>query len=271
MRLVLIPPYKGMQFVPGKGQYMLHELVDNMRARGQLEGVEIDIDDGYDYPPGVDPVARDEEFGAHISTGIVRKVKEYSESGKYDAIVLTGDLEAGFCGARVASRIPVASIDHSAAHVASLIGDRVSIFAVTDPCGQIVRRAMEVYGLSHKVISVRNPNFSSTHFAKFAKEYKKEERAKVPGVQEIVKALTKQCITAINDDRVDSIVFGCTVIQIYADEVRAELDKAGYEEVPIICALTAGVEMAKAMVNLKIRQAARAYPTDNLKSVPEYR
>jgi len=83
MRIVLIPPYKGMQYIPGVGQYMLHELVDGLRLKGQLKGVEVDIDDGFTYPADIDPVARDEEFGAHISTGIVRKVKEYSDSGKY--------------------------------------------------------------------------------------------------------------------------------------------------------------------------------------------
>ena len=77
MKLILIPPYKGMNWTPTQGQYMLVELVANMEKRGQLEGIEIDIDEGWPYPTEIDPVNRDEQFLTHISVGVVKKVREY--------------------------------------------------------------------------------------------------------------------------------------------------------------------------------------------------
>ena len=271
MKLILVPPYKGMNWIPEKGQYMLVELVDNMRKAGQLEGIEIDIDDGWPYPEDIDPVNRDEQFFTLISAGVVRRVREYSEMGKYDAIIQTGDLEPGFFGSRVVSKIPFLSLAHSSFHAASLIGERFTFFAVTDPCAMIVRRFAENCGFNHKLVSVRYPSLSSTYMASFVKKYKKEDRSKIPEVKELVTAVTNQCIAAIEEDRVDTIIFGCPAIQVYIDEVRQELDKKGYSEVPIINGLYAAVEMAKALVNMKLKQAARAYPTDALKARPSFR
>ena len=271
MKLILIPPYKGMNWTPTQGQYMLVELVANMEKRGQLEGIEIDIDEGWPYPAEIDPVNRDEQFLAHISVGVVRKVREYSEMGKYDAIIQTGDLDPGFFGSRAVAKIPFISLAHSAFHVASLIGERFTFFAVTDPCAMIVRRFAQNCGFSHKLVSVRYPSFSSTYMASFVKKYKKEERSKVPEVEELVATLTTQCIAAIEEDRVDTIIFGCPAVQVYMDEVRQELDRKGFSEIPIINGLYAAVEMSKALVNMKLTQAPRAYPSDALKVRPAFR
>ncbi len=82
--------------------------------------------------------------------------------------------------------------------------------------------------------------------------------------------LVAQCIAAIEKDRADTLIFGCTPLQIFKDEARKRLDKAGYHEIPIICQLAAGIEMAKAMVNMQLIQTARAYPTSGLKAIPEH-
>ena len=144
---------------------MLDELVADYRKKGALEGVEVDIDEGYFIESPSEK--RDEEFLAAINIGIIEKVKEYSETGNCDAIVLTGALDPGFVPARLVSKIPVAAAVHSGFHVASLIGERFS-------------------------------------------------------------------------------------------------------EIPIVCELPAGLEMAKAMVNMKLLQTARAYPGAALKVIPEY-
>ena len=81
MKLILIPPYKGMNWTPEKGQFMVRELVDNMKKQGQLEGVDVDIDDGYPFPEELDSLLRDDEFLAHISMGCVKRVRHYSDMG----------------------------------------------------------------------------------------------------------------------------------------------------------------------------------------------
>ena len=60
-----------------------------------------------------------------------------------------------------------------------------------------------------------------------------------------------------------------TIVEV--PEIREKLDEAGYEEIPLISAFPAAIEMAKAMVSTKLKQAGRAYPTDALKSKPKFR
>jgi len=270
MKLIVIPPYRNVKnFDPKEGQFLARELVDNMKKKGQLEGVELDIDDA--YPTEHTAQNRDEEVLANIAVGVIKKVREYSEMGKYDAIVTYGSIEPGFFAARLVSKIPIACAVHSSVHVASLIGDRFTIIDATDPQAQIIRHYVQLYGLSHKLASVRYVSYSSTTMMGFVRTYKKEERVKVPEVKKFVDDITAQCIKAIEADRVDSIIIGCIPLQCFEDEVRQELDKAGYEEIQLICEFSAAVEMAKSMVNMKLIQSPRAYPSDSLKAKPEFR
>ena len=45
MKLVIIPPYRGVNYTPQEGHFLLQELKSNMEEKGVLDGVEIDIDD----------------------------------------------------------------------------------------------------------------------------------------------------------------------------------------------------------------------------------
>jgi Asp/Glu/hydantoin racemase len=270
MKLIVIPPYKNVKnYSPEEGQFMAHELLANMKKKGQLEGVDVDVDDAFPTEhPGTN---RDEEFLAYISVGVIKKVREYSEMGEYDGIVLYGSIEPGFFGARLVSRIPVATAVHSAVHVASLIGDRFTIIEATDPQTQIVRHFVQVHGLGHKLASVRHVSYSSTATMGFVRKYKKEERSKVPEVKKFIENIVAQCKDTIERDRVDSIIIGCIPLQCFEDEIRQGLDKAGYDEIQIIHEFSAALEMTKAMVNMRLIQAPRAYPGDSLKAKPEFR
>ena len=121
MKLILIPPYQNPMVNWG---FILREFVAKLEKKGQLEGFEVDVDEGYFIESTSEK--RDEEVLALISIGIIKKVKEYSEMGKYDAIVLTGAIDPGFVAARLISKIPVTGAVHSGLHVASLIGERCS-------------------------------------------------------------------------------------------------------------------------------------------------
>jgi Asp/Glu/hydantoin racemase len=169
------------------------------------------------------------------------------------------------------SKIPIAFAVHSAVHVASLIGDRFTIIALHDPGALIIRHFVQLFGLSHKLASVRPISHSSTYIMGFLRKYKKEERIKVPEVKKIVDGIVGQCVTAIEKDRVDSLILGGPYMEVFEEEIRQELDKSGFSEIQLISELSAAVEMAKAMVNMKLIQAPRAYPSDALKAKPEFR
>jgi allantoin racemase len=269
MRLVAIPPYRNPAVNWG---WVLRYLVDDYRKTGALEGVEVDVDDGYMVESTSDK--RDEEVLAVINVGIINKVKEYAATGKYDGIVLTGGIDPGFMAARVVlqDRIPVTGAIHSALHVASLIGERVSEIHTVPSSSLIVRHLGTHYGFGDKLVSVRIPMRTSTESYKFLEKYKENwpGRLNDPGLGQVMDDLTKQCIAAVEENRADSVIFACEHLQACADGVRQRLDSAGYGEIPIIRALPAGIEMALAMAHMKLLQTARAYPGHDLKARPAY-
>ncbi len=277
MKLIVIPPYRAQNYTPEKGQYMVREIVDDMKEKGQLEGVEVDIDPGHPVENTIDTAGRREEVVMayrafdEISAGTVRRVRMFCEGDKYDAIVTSGGMDPGFTGARMVSKVPVAAALHSAVHLASLIGDRFSVIHLDDPTAIFVRRAVQSYGLSHKLASVRSMGHSSPSTMAVLRKTKKGERGKTPEGKKFIDDILIQCMAAIKEDRTDCLIFGTPAIQCLHDEVRERLDEAGYGEIQVICGLRAAVEMAKAMVYMKLMQAPRAYPSDSLKAKPKFR
>jgi len=269
MRLIVIPPYRNPAVNWG---WVLRHLVEDYRKTGALKGVEVDVDDGY----LVDSTSekRDEEVLAIINVGIINKVKEYAQTGKYDGIVLTGGIDPGFVAARVVlqDKIPVTGAIHAGLHVASLIGERTSEIHTVPSSSLIVRQLAQRYGFGDKLVSVRIPWHTSTEAYKLIEKYKDNWPARLddPGLARIMDDLTKECIAAIDENRADSLILACEHLQALADGVRQRLDKAGYQEIPIIRTLRAGIEMTLAMANMKLLQAARAYPGHDLKAAPKY-
>lgn len=248
---------------------MMRELISSLRAKGQLDGVEIDIDEGEPTDHGGE--TRDEVVVANIAVGVVKRVQAVCAMGKYDAIITQAGIEPGFLAARTASTLPIAFPVHSALHIASFLGEKFSVLTTTDAQSQIVRRNARLYGLNHKLTSVRYVSRSSTYTMALVRKYRKEERMNSPEVQEFVGSIVNQFIRAIEDEGVDSVIIGSPHQQCFLDEVRQGLDAAGYQEIRLIGAFAAAVEMARVMVNMKLMQSPRAYPSDALKAKPAFR
>lgn len=270
MKLIVIPPYRhpGVNYNPQKGHFLVREIIENIRHKGQLKNVEIDIDEGYPTDVGEE---RDEEFLAGITPGFLKRVKQISEMGNHDGIVTSGGLEPGFFAGRMMAKIPIAFCVHSAVHVASLIGDKFSIIQLDDPGAQIIRHYVQLFGLGHKLTSARYISRTSTYLMKFVSRHAKGDRTKVPEIKEMIDDIINQSIKAIEREHVDSIILGGPYLEILETEIRLALDDLGYREIQLICEVSAAVEMAKTMVNMKLIQSPRAYPDDNLIKKPEYR
>ena len=267
MRLVLVPPYENALI---NWAWILREAVDNMKKRGQIEGVEIDVDEGYFIESTSEK--RDEQSSVLIGMGNLRKVIEYSEMGKHDAVILTGGADPSLAAARLVSKIPVVGAVFSTLHMASLIGDRCGMIKSTLSGSLGSRHLAERYGLSHKLASIRACEHTTTEMYGLLSKYKddKAARAKDPGIKKIIDDTTTQCIAAIEKERVDTLLLITEPFLAFDDEVRKGVDEAGYDEIPIMCAVPAAVEMARAMVNMKLPKAPRAFPNQDLKAKPEY-
>jgi allantoin racemase len=271
LRIVDIPPYRrvGVNYSATEGHFMMRELISSLKAKGQLDGVEIDIDEGEPTDHGEE--SRDEAVVANIAVGVVKRVKAVCELGKYDAIITQAGIEPGFLAARMVSTLPIAYPVHSAMHFASLLGEKFCVLTTTDAQAMIVRRNAQLYGLNHKLTSVRYVSRSSTFTMALVRKYKKAERMNSPEVMEFAGSIVDQFVRAIEDEGADTVIIGSPHQQCFLDEVRQGLDAKGYHEINLMGAFAAAVEMARAMVNMKLKQAPRAYPSDLLKAKPAFR
>jgi Asp/Glu/hydantoin racemase len=140
-----------------------------------------------------------------------------------------------------------------------------------DASAQATRRYAENYGLSHKLVSARYVSYSTTQIAGLVRKFIQEKSVETPEIKKFLDEVMAQYIAAIEEDRVDSLLLVFPGLQCFDEEIRKRLDASGYSEIPIVCALPAAVEMARAMVHMNLTQAPRAYPSDNLKAKPRFR
>jgi Asp/Glu/hydantoin racemase len=260
MKIVVLPPYQNKN-----GFVVKHvsELMENMERKGLITKEEYLIDEGF-FIDSTDE-ARDAEFFATITLGIIKKVKEYANKGNVDAIVSFGSMEPAFFASRQICDIPFVGAHHASLHVASLVGDRCTTIEATDPQAILARRNAKMYDLSHKLVSVRSVGYSSTAMGRLIEVYPRGKRAGAPEVKECMKAIVAQCVAAVEEDRADSIILSCMPLQVFESEVRDGLNEAGYKEVPLICQTAAAVGLAKALVGMKLTQARLAYPRASTK------
>jgi Asp/Glu/hydantoin racemase len=269
MKLIAIPPYRNPAV---EWAWVLRHLLNDYRKSGALEGVEVDVDEGYLVESTSEK--RDEEVLALINVGIINRVKEYAQTGQYDGVVLTGGIDPGFVAARVVlqDKIPVTGAIHSALHVASLIGERTSEIHTVPSSSLIVRHLGERYGFGDKLAAVRISGHTSTAAYRLLQKYNANWPARLedPELKKVMDDIALSCRAAVEENRADSVILACEHLQACSAGVRQRLDAAGYREIPIIDALPAGIEMARAMVNMKLLQTARAYPGHDLKAKPKY-
>ncbi len=268
MRLVVIPPYRGMNWTPVGGHFMLREIVERMQQSGQLKDVEITIDDGQPVAENTTE-SRDAAVYGDISGGLLRRVHMYGAGDSCDAIICSGGSDIAFQAARVASRIPVVYSFHAALHIASMIGSRSSLVASAYSTVLTCRQQANDYGLNHKLISGRFISWSSTKIAAVVKK-RQAGQVEAADMTELIDAIKAQCIEAIEEDRVDSLMLIYPGFQCLEAVIRQKLDDEGYSEIPLICGLPAAVEVAKLLVNLRLAQAARAHPGEHLKAIPRF-
>ena len=200
---------------------------------------------------------------------IVKRVLMYREGGQYDAIISSGGNDVGFSAARAGSKIPVVHSLHAAIHVASLIGERFSVIASAYPSALTSRHSADSYGFGQKMISGRFISYSTTRIAGLVRK-KLAGQMDAPEMKQFLDDVMAQCIAAVEEDRVDSLLFVYPGLQCFEDEIRWRLDEAGYGEIRIIGALSAAVEMARVQVNMKLIQSARANPGEYLKAIPKF-
>ena len=252
MRLKFISPFKA-KIPPGMEPVQVRRIRE-IEAEGLLKGIEWELDEGV---PG--PMVENREELAQVVPGVLKLVRQACESGRYDAIIIIGGLEPGLYAAREIGaqfNVPVVGCTSSEVGFAYILGHKYTIIDTLDNMAITIRQNMMSYGMNEKCASVRSI------------EWPVREKL-IHDPPEAVDDFVRECIEAIEKDGADVIVIGCAALIYIQPLAQKRLKELGYE-VPILHPFKCAIEMAKALVNLKVSQSKFAFPSTapRKKSIP---
>ena len=249
MRFNFIPPFK----TPPGEESAAARCLREIEAEGLLKGIQWDIAPGI---PGPAPDTREDM--AAVIPGVLKRVREACESRNYDALVVLGGLEPGLFPAReIATQygIPVVSGTSSEVAFASILGNRYTIIDALDWMAITMRQNIITYGMNEKCASIRSIEW--------------HPQSLYGDPPEAADAFVRECIEAIEKDGADVIVVGCNQLLWIQPLAQKRLIEAGYE-VPVLHPYKCAIEVAKALVNMKVSQSKFAFPdgTPRKKGIP---
>lgn len=173
---------------------------------------------------------------------MVEKGVKAQEEG-FDAIVINCAFNPAMEGLRELLDIPVVGAGLAAVHIASMLGDTFSIIDTGQPHWPYARRVTAAAGLLDKLMSVRALNLTVSELS---------------GDHHLVLSrIVEETVKAVEEDGAHVIVFGCTGMKRYAEELAEKMGKYG---VPVVEPLSAALNMAEALVRLKLKQSRISYP-----------
>jgi allantoin racemase len=251
MRFQFIPPFE-IDFSSGK-EPPTAKILREMEAEGLLKDIQWDLSPGL---PGPSPDTREDM--AAVVPNVLKLVRQACESRKYDALILLGGLEPGLYAAKEIATsfgIPLVGGTSSEAAFASVLGNRYSIIEALQWMAIAIRQNIMYYGMNEKCASVRPIEWTPGSL-----------KGDPPGA---VEAFVSECVEAIEKDGADVIVVGCNALLWIQPIAQKRLIELGYE-VPVLHPYKCAIEVAKALVNMKVSQSTFAFPngTPKKKVIP---
>lgn len=220
------------------------ELLAMMEREGILDGIDCDFDPGPDVP-----VVQGRRAMRQYESGILDRVQQWVDSGRYDAIVLQSVLDPALFAAREISPIPVLGCCESAVHLASMLGSKFSFLCTVPVEMKMIPQHVAVYGLSQKLASMR---CISLPVPDVKRRHDRERQ---------LDAMEQAAMLALEQDGAEVLILGCTGLTWMAADLRQRLAKRGYPA-PVIQPIWAAVSFARMLVTLGMRHSPLAYPPE---------
>ncbi len=176
-----------------------------------------------------------------------------AERDGYDAVVIGCACDPGVEEGREIVKIPLIGCYQATLHLGSVLGNRLCILVPSGRYGiRMQRQNAKHYGFEN--VSFRAITFNVQQSLLQADQYKKTGRT-----NEAIELLTNEAIRAIEDHDADVLALGCNGLAWAVPPVKAELSRRGYD-IPFIIPITAAIEVAKALINLKLTHSNLFYP-----------
>jgi allantoin racemase len=187
---------------------------------------------------------------ALAAPGVAARATEAEQAGA-DAIVIDCMSDPGIAAAREVVSIPVLGPCLTAMHAASMLAHKFSVVTVMDRLTPSFERRAAVYGLT-TMASCRSVEVPVLDL----------EAERNQGV----KRLIEESIAAIEQDGAHAIVFGCTGMLGWAQDIEQGLHEAGYPGVPVVDPIPLTLRTAAALVRSGLVHSKRTYPQPPVKT-----
>lgn len=170
--------------------------------------------------------------------GIVRRVREAEADGA-DAVIINCMADPALFACREAVRIPVLGPAQSAFALASTLADRFSLLGTTARDVPFTRDMWRRYGHVQRGASVRVVDLPVLALQDEASN--------------LLERLTEASIEAIRSDGAGALIFGCTLMAPYREELAATLEGRGFAGIPVIDPLAVALRSAEMLIRLGLR------------------
>jgi len=191
------------------------------------------------------PASLESEFDEMLAVpDTVAKIMAAERDG-VDAVVIDCMGDPGLKAAREAVKIPVLGPCETSMHLAAMLGQRFSILTILNRLRPLYENSAKVYGVYEKLASVRSVETTVLDLD--------------GNMDGTVRALIEQAIPAVEQDKADVIILGCTAMLRCAERVREGLLSKGYDA-PVIDPLLATVRIAGAVVEAGLSHSKLTYP-----------
>lgn len=179
-----------------------------------------------------------------LAAPYIVELAEKAERDKFDAVVISCFFDPGLKSAREALSIPVTSAGESSLHLACSLGERIGIVTTVSNSIPVIRHQVRSLGLESHLATVRAVSLGVLE---------------LDGGANTVNALFRESMSAIAEDKADTIVLGCTGMAEAAAALRGKI-RAANIDVPVVDPLRAAIQLAEALVKLKLTHSRISYP-----------
>jgi allantoin racemase len=205
-------------------------------ARVASKNTEIHVESLEKGPASIES-AYDEALAVPSTLKLVRK----AESEGYDAVIIDCMGDPGLDAAREIAKIPVVGPCQASVALASLLASRFSVVTILKSIVPLFHDLAKKYGATDKIVSVRTIEIPVLDLEKKWDEVKD--------------ALEIQGRAAVEQEKAEAIILGCTGMIGMADELQEALG------VPVVDPAPAALMMAEVLVRLNLSHSKLKYPT----------
>lgn len=179
-----------------------------------------------------------------LASPYIVQLAEQAERDMFDAVVISCFFDPGLKAAREAVSIPVTSAGESSLHLACSLGERIGIVTTVSNSIPVIRHQVRGLGLESHLATVRAASLGVLE---------------LDGGANTVNVLFRESMSAIREDKADTIVLGCTGMAEAAAALQDKI-RAANIDVPVVDPLRAAIQWAEVLVKLKLRHSRICYP-----------